>query len=206
MELVREEMQTQLSSAELEAQKHNAMIKERYRRLQNAEADQFAAVENAVRAETPVQEEPALYISPSAVNTAVLEQAPTVTEYISPTASALFTTEKFERMTAYEEPTVQAAPVIKTAAAVSTQAQYSLSPLAKAVMAVFTFVIVAMLTMICVNTHMLSQKRIKIKNLEEKKEQLVEQYEDIQRRIEAAQSEETIRDYALSQGMVQTGN
>jgi molecular chaperone GrpE len=56
MELVSEK-QTQLSSAELEAQQHNAMIKERYRRLQNAVADQFAAVENAVHAETPVKEE-----------------------------------------------------------------------------------------------------------------------------------------------------
>ncbi len=204
MELLREQ-QTQLSSAELEAQKHNAMIKERYRRLQNAVADQFAAVENAVHAETPVKEESVTYISPAAVNTAVLEQEPTVTEYISPVANALFTTEKFERM-AVEEPVRQAAPAVKTQAAVSTQAQYSLSPLAKVVMAVFTCVIVAMLTMICINTHMLSQKRIKIQNLEQKKEQLTEQYENIQRRIEAAQSEEAIREYALSQGMVQSGN
>ena len=204
MELLREE-QIQLSSAEVEAQKHNAMIKERYRRLQNAVADQFAAVENAVQTETPVKEESVTYISPSAVNTAVLEEEPTVTEYISPAANALFTTEKFERMTV-EEPVRQAAPTPVAAAVVSTQAQYSLSPLAKVVMAVFTFVIVAMLTMICVNTHLLSQKRIKIQNLEEKKEQLMQQYDDIQRRIEAAQSEEAIRDYALSQGMVQAGN
>jgi cell division protein FtsL len=134
-----------------------------------------------------------------------LEEEPTVTEYISPAANALFTTEKFERMTV-EEPVRQAAPTPVAAAVVSTQAQYSLSPLAKVVMAVFTFVIVAMLTMICVNTHLLSQKRIKIQNLEEKKEQLMQQYDDIQRRIEAAQSEEAIRDYALSQGMVQAGN
>lgn len=205
MELLREE-QVQVSSAELEAQKHNAMIKERYRRLQNAVADQFAAVENAVHAEAPVKEEPAIYISPSAVNnTAVLEQEPKVTEYISPAASVLFTTEKFERITA-EEPAVEVAPTPVASAVVSTQAQYSLTPLAKVVMAVFTFVIVAMLTMICINTHMLGQKRVKIQNLEEKKEQLMEQYEDIQRRIEAAQSEEAIREYALSQGMVHTGN
>ena len=204
MELVSEK-QTQLSSAELEAQQHNAMIKERYRRLQNAVADQFAAVENAVHAETPVKEETAAYINPSEANTAVLEQEPTVTEYISPMANVLFTTEKFERLTV-EEPVRPVAPVVKAQAVVSTQAQYSLTAFAKAAMAVFAMVIVAMLTMICVNTHMISQKRIKIQNLEEKKEQLAEHYEDIQRRIEAAQSEEAIREYALSQGMVQSGN
>ena len=204
MELVSEK-QTQVSSAELEAQQHNAMIKERYRRLQNAVADQFAAVENAVHAETPVKEETATYINPSEVNAAVLEQEPTVTEYISPMANVLFTTEKFERLTV-EEPVRPAAPVVKAQAVVSTQAQYSLTAFAKAAMAVFAMVIVAMLTMICINTHMISQKRIKIQNLEKKKEQLAEHYEDIQRRIEAAQSEETIREYALSQGMVQSGN
>ncbi|MBR2442400.1 MAG: hypothetical protein IKB20_04990 [Clostridia bacterium] len=204
MELLREQ-QMQLSNAELEAKQHNAMIKERYRRLQTAVADQFAAVENAVHAEMPVKEETVTYINPSKANTAVLEQEPTVTEYISPMANALFTTEKFERLTV-EEPVRPAAPVAKVQAVVSTQAQYSLSPFAKAAMAIFTMVIVAMLTMICINTHMLTQKRIKIQNLEQKKEQLADRYEDIQRRIEAAQSEEAIREYALSQGMVQSGN
>ena len=54
MELVREKMETQaqvktqVSYVETEAEKHNAMIKERYRRLQDAEAEQFASIaENA---------------------------------------------------------------------------------------------------------------------------------------------------------------
>ena len=42
MELLRENVQTQESNAELEAQKHNAMINERYNRLKNAVANQFA--------------------------------------------------------------------------------------------------------------------------------------------------------------------
>ena len=37
-----EEMKTETMSAVEEAQRHNALIKERYRRLQDAEADQFA--------------------------------------------------------------------------------------------------------------------------------------------------------------------
>ena len=64
------------------------------------------------------------------------------------------------------------------------------------------FVIVAMLTMICINTQIIRQKKIQLKNLEQKKEQLMEQSEEIQRRIEAARSEETIRQYAVENGIL----
>jgi cell division protein FtsL len=83
------------------------------------------------------------------------------------------------------------------------QLGYSLSPLAKLVMAVFTMVIVAMLALICVNTQAINQKTIRIKNLEQQREELMEEHEDVQRRIADAKSEETIREYAQSQGMVQ---
>ena len=181
------------------------MINERYRQLQNAVADQFSndtttkGAESA-QAET-VQEEAPLYISPS--NVATLEQAPRVTEYVAPTAAALFTTQKFEAVKAYEETQVKPVEITAPVQATETAAEvhYSLTPLAKIVMAVFTFVIVAMLTLICVNTQIIRQKKIQLKNLEEKKEQLMEQSEEIQRRIEAAKSEETIRQYAEANGL-----
>ena len=200
MEAVRERMHTQMTEVE-EAQKHNAMINERYRRLQNALADQFANETQEVENKEEVVEEPSLYISPS--NAASVQQVPSVTEYVAPTAAAVFTTQKFQAVQAYE---TQTAPVEFTAPTKATQTaaevHYSLTPLAKIVMAVFTFVIVAMLTMICVNTSIIRQKKIQLKNLEQKKEQLMEKSEDIQRRIEAAQSEETIRQYALANGIV----
>ena len=209
MEAVRERMNTQLTEIE-EAQKHNAMINERYRRLQNAVADQFSNDTTAqetekANAETVAEETP-LYISPS--NTASLEQVPSVTEYVAPAAAALFTTQKFEAIQSYE--TANATPVEFTAPVKATEtaveAHYSLTPLAKIVMAVFTFVIVAMLTLICVNTQIIRQKKIQLKNLEEKKEQLMEQSEEIQRRIEAARSEETIRQYAAENGLLIPAN
>ena len=182
-----------------EAQKHNAMINERYLKLQNAVADQISndIAQKEKQAETVVEETP-LYISPS--NVATLEQAPRVTEYVASTAAALFTTQKFEAVKAYEENAPVEMPAPVQAMETSMEAQYSLSPLAKVVMAVFTFVIVAMLSMICVNTQIIRQKRVQLKNLEEKKEQLMEQSEEIQRRIEAAKSEETIRQYAEANG------
>lgn len=209
MEAVRERMQTQLTDFE-EAQKHNALINERYRRLQNAEADQFSndtaaqSVEN-VKVEPVVAETP-LYISP--LNAATVEQAPQVTEYVAPAASALFTTQKFEAVKAYEAANVAPVEIVEPvkAAEVAIEAHYSLTPLAKVVMAVFTFVIIAMLTMICVNTQIIRQKKIQLKNLEEKKDQLVEQSEEIQRRIEAAKSEEAILKYAEANGLLAPGN
>lgn len=218
MELLREKTQVQISDAELEAQKHNAMISERYKRLQNAVANQFAEdthteerVAESAHANVDAPENTALYISPNnTANTAVYAQNPTVTEYISRASSALFTTEKFDRMQPTQEAQVEVAPVAVAApaqvAAVKMEAQYSLSSMAKIVMAVFTFVIVAMLTLICVNTYTINQKRIRIQNLEEQRAQLVQQSEELQRRIDDATSDETIREYAESQGMVQTGN
>ena len=41
MELFKEDTQVQMSQAELEAQKHNALISERYNRLKNAVANRF---------------------------------------------------------------------------------------------------------------------------------------------------------------------
>lgn len=203
MESVREKLQTQLSETE-EAQRHNAMIQERYRRLQNAVADQFAeetqehVAEKATNISVP--EKTSLYISPSNVNTAALEQTPRVTEYFSLSSSPLFTTEKFERM--QTEEVMAPVEVAKPVQAVSTalQPQYALSSVAKVVMAVFTLVIVAMLTLICINTQLINQKTARIQELEERKEQLMGQYEELQERIELARSEETILEYAQSQG------
>ena len=221
MELLREETQKQVSNAELEAQKHNAMISERYKRLQNAVANQFA--EDIYTEENKTENvygnvnapEKTTYISPNTVNSTTYAQTPTVTEYISRASSALFTTEKFDRMQSVQEEQavadVAVAPSVTVASpvqmtATKTEAQYSLSSMAKMVIAAFSVVIVGMLTLICVNTHTINQKQLRIQELEQRKAELVEQNEAIQRRIENAQSEETIREYAESQGMVQKGN
>ena len=102
------------------------------------------------------------------------------------------------------QPIAIATPV--QSATVKTEAQYSLSSMAKIVMAAFACVIVAMMTLICVNTYAINQKRMRIEELETQKAELVERSQEIQRRIENATSEETIREYAESQGMVKSEN
>lgn len=215
MELVREE--TRVYNVEAEAQKHNALISERYKRLQNMVATQLA--ENTteeqngyVGASAPAQT--SLYVSPNAVNAAAYTVNPTVTEYKSLLDSDLFTTKRFERMQPTQEAPVQQAvisePVAVTAPVESVEmkreAQYSLSSMAKVAIAVFTFTVVAMLTLISANTYAINQKQLNIQSLETRRAELVEQNAQLQRRIEDATSEETIREYAESQGMVQKGN
>lgn len=205
---------TQVSMPQTEEQRiHNAMIRERYRRLQNAEADQFASEPKAQTVTQPVR---ASVLTPERpmVETPAVEQVPKVTEFVptpTRTQSPVFTTEKFaatQEQTATYTPPQQVAemPVelyTPTATATAVEAQYSLSRMAKLVMAAFTALVVVMLTLISVNSSIIRQKQIRIRNLEQKKEQLLEQNEEIQRRIQMAQSEETIREYALSQGMIQ---
>lgn len=199
------ERQDELTEAEKE-RIHNERRSENYYKLTNMMFEQFGkeTVEEAV--EEPVVEEPPLYISP--MNVGRLEQAPQVTEYAVPKA-AVFTTQKFANLEQnmqmpVEIPTEVVAPVqsVKTEMA----AVYSLNPLAKMIIVAFTFLVVAMLTMICVNTQIIRQKSVRIKNLEEKKEQLLQEVQEINARIEAAQSEETIRRYAIENGMLSPAN
>lgn len=206
MELVRERQMTQEVSTEREA--HNAQISERYRRLQSAEADQFASQHEAPVA---TQVEAPLYLSPAS-DTPAMQQTPAVTDYVREgAASTLFTAEKFNNMEGFGveaemvAPT-HAEPVYEQATATAAVERYALTPLAKIVMAIFTVVVVAMLAMIGVNSRIISQKKLQVKNLEQKREQLIERHEEIQERIEVAQSEESIRAWAESQGMVQAGN
>lgn len=228
MELVRERENAQLTNTELEAQQHNAQISERYKKLQDAMADQFSsemyeAPREEVRASVATLERGGVLPT---YETPVVEQSPEVRDY-APVgiAASVFTAEKFdtlERQTEQAAATVvqpvgdvtataptYVAPVIEekpmAQVEIGTQAQYALTPLAKVVMAVFSVVVVGMLCLIGVNSSIISKKKIKIKNLEKKKEQLIEQHDEIQKRIEAAQSEEAILEWAQSQGMTANG-
>ena len=201
MNMLRE--RTELQKAEAErAQKHNESINENFLKIKNLVHAQFEEDEAqdvaAEVVEEPIVEEAPLYISPS--NVARLEQAPLVTEYASPMAAAVFTTQKYEMAKENMQPVEFTAPVQATERAV--EVSYALTPLAKVIMAAFTFVVVAMLAMICMNTQIIRQKRIRLQNLEEQKEELVNEVAEIEQRIEAAKSEEAIRQYALENGIV----
>ena len=197
-----------------QAELHNAGIRERYRRLRDAEERQFAqTTQNAaaytVRASVIAPERP-VYTAP-VEEVPVVEQTPQVTEFVRERIDApVFTTEKFnaipEEMTAFapvaDFQTMQA-PADFVARETAAEVSYSISPFAKRALAVFGAVVTVMLSVISVNSHLINQKNIKIRNLEQKRQELVEKNEEIQRRIENAKSEDVVREYLIEKGMIQ---
>ena len=198
MTMLRERAELLKSEAE-KAQKHNDSINENFEKIKNlvhAQFDEEEIEDVATEEVVDVVEEAPLYISPA--NVTKLEQAPLVTEYAAPTMETTVATQTYEMSQSNVEMVTPPVQEMERA----TQTVYSLTPLAKVVMAAFTCVAIAMLSLIAMNTQIIRQKKMRIQNLEEKKQQLVEKSQEIQRRIEAAQSEEAIRQYALENGIV----
>ncbi len=180
---------TKIENAEKE--QHNAMINERYRQLLDAVEDQFSTLAQTEYNAAPAKEE-----------TPAVAQTPSVKEYTpSALASSLFTAERFERIEELQE---KKAPEVKAVvkAAPTSVAQYSLTPLAKAAMAIFTLLVIAMLALIGINSQIIQRKSVRLKNLEEQKQELMEQNEEIKRYIEELQTEESIIQRAIEAGLL----
>lgn len=211
-----------------EARKHNAMIRERYRLLQNAEEAQlektFAEAELQKRAEqftapaAPV--EPVVPAAPEAPAAPVVK---TQERAVPLTAQQkdLFTADTFRRVVsgaAEAQAAVQTpvqAPAFRPVyvpgeakeqvKAVEKSAEkalesYSLTNAAKAVIAAVAAFVVLLIALIGVNTRILNAKGAELTMLEEKKAELVEQSRELANRIEKATSEETIAAWAQANG------
>ena len=214
MELVREYQKTQFTNTETEAQKHNAQIRERYNRLLSAEADQLASETYAqaptqsvhasvIAPETPVQ------VTPVTAETPVLEQVPQVTEFVREQVTAsVFTTEKFERLqennpvmnsvAAEMVAPTYVAPVFQSAAAVEVE-HYALSSFAKKVLAGVGAAVVALVAVIGINTHIINNKKVELRQLRSRQQELVNENARLQQEIEIATSVDTIRAWAEQQ-------
>lgn len=189
-----------------EAELHNAQINERYQRLLNAEAEQFAEITerqtertyqtraNVLAPEKPVSETP------------VYEQTPQVKEYTREAVSTpVFTTEKYNVTTqpqAIEATTVMPvqAPVMQ--ASVAVEPQYSLTTFAKLVMVAVAMVVTLMFTIIGINSSIIARNYAQLNALQEQRAELVEENGEIMRRIEEATSEDAIRAWANEKGMI----
>ena len=179
---------------------HNSKINERYKEILGTVEGQFGKEETETTATySPVMDAPA----------PTVEQAPRVTEYTpSGVAASLFTTETLDRMAAKPvEDTFAPTVIMPQAVEVATpvmekEASYSLTPMAMVVMAVFTAVVVIMLALIGMNTQTIQRKSLRLKNLEEKKQELIERNEEVQRYIEELQTEESIIKRATEAGLL----
>lgn len=211
-----------------EARRHNAMIRERYRLLQNAEEAQlektFAEAELQKRAEqftapaAPVEPVvPAVPEAPAAPVVKTQERAVPLTAQ----QKDLFTADTFRRVVsgaAEAQAAVQTpvqAPAFRPVyvqgeakeqvKAVEKSAgkaleSYSLTNAAKAVIAAVAAFVVLLIALIGVNTRILNAKGAELTMLEEKKAELVEQSRELANRIEKATSEETIAAWAQANG------
>lgn len=224
MEVVLEKPATTQAEKTSEAQEHNALIKERYRKLQSAEADQFSAPSDSALHEQSIRAErsASTVFAPIFGATATMEQTPQVTEYVRPTeyvreAESLFTTDKFEKLQntfAEEIPAETIAPTFVTDVTtvaptmkenVAVREGYSLNSIAKFAIGVFAALVICSMTLIGVNSNTIQQRNLRLRELEQKQQELIEQNQEIERRIADAKSDETIFRYAESQGMIQNG-
>ncbi|MBQ9729527.1 MAG: hypothetical protein IJV80_01820 [Clostridia bacterium] len=169
---------------DLQAELHNAQIRERFRELQQAQESQFKSVFGESGASN--------FSAPTA--SVAVEEKPAV-------AAELFTTATLDRVIEHA-PVQEVSQIQETEAVAET---FTVSRLAKVVAGAFAAVCVAMVAMICVNTQVIRQKTERLEQLNVEKTQLAQEDAAIQSRIENARSEEAIRAYVESLG-VNAGN
>ncbi len=182
-----------------EKEQHNAGISDRFARIFDTVAEQFGTPEIQEN-----QREATTYATPARVSeTPEMEQTPIVRDYApSALAASVFSTDKFEQIEEFRrEERVQIAPP-QVVAKEAVAEKYTLTPLAKVALAIFTLLVIAMLALIGVNSQILQRKSVQLRNLEQTKERLTEENEEIQRYIRELQSEESIMQRASEAGLL----
>ena len=192
-----------------ERELHNAMIAERYKEMLGVvegQIDENKPVFNAAPAYAPVVETPTF--TPT-YNAPVMQQIPQVTEY-APTgiAASLFTTETLDRIAprhtvdTFAPTYVAPQPIVEEEVVAVKEERYALSQAAKVAIAAFAAVVVTMLTLIGVNTQTIHNKNARLQNLAEKKQELIERNQEMQRYIAELQTEESIIQRATEAGLL----
>jgi cell division protein FtsB len=200
MEMVRERTIAQERVVSKEEQEHNARISERYLQLKNAVEDQFAQKTPEMTVESSVYTSDVAVQTPSFAYTPAVEQRPQVTEYIRNLRQSIFTSETFTGVSTENQQ--ETAQITQNPAKAVVAEGYCLTTFAKAVMAAFALVVIALMAWIGANTQMLEQKSVRLNSLQAQRQELVQRNQELTSRIEEAKSEESIRQYAESRGMV----
>lgn len=201
-------LENRANTAEKEAELHNRLIKERYERLLKAEEDQLnesflkAENENVVRGSATLAPERPVE---RPVEPPVERPTETPTFSHERIQSSLFTTETLDRQIAAEQRFAQevAAPVVRTQVVEREKTEnYVFSNTAKAVAAVFAAVVIVLLAIIGINSRVIENKRIKIRRLEDKRQELIEKEEDLQAQTDEMTSFEYVKQWAERNGFV----
>ena len=183
-----------------EAEAHNAKINDMYALLQNAESEQleqlWAEAKQSPRGSVVAPERPA--------EKTAYEHTPVRSDLFTPAALD----KTLERNAPVYTPNynvytpVQVAPTVPQTA-VEAETTFSLTAAAKKAIAIFASAATVMMTMICVNTHMINAREAEIARLEANNASARVRLAQIQEDIEYYSSEEVIRQWAEENGLVQ---
>ena len=181
------------------AVEHNALIKERYQRLQSLEETQIAeALYQAPKASVLAPERPAQAQSP-------------VQHVQERDVSSVFTVETLDRTLQSHAPVAEVAPVVEVLPVAQTPVEIKaqevqkieLSRFAKVFMCACAAVVTLLLCLICVFTQVISAKQVELSALEGRTAQLREEYSRIVSEKEEIMTDmEAIEEYAHAHGMI----
>ncbi len=177
-----------------EAELHNSRINNMYTILQNAESEQLERLweeaKHAPQASVLAPEKPA--------------EVPTYEH--TPVESDLFTPATLDRTIERSVPLYPAYQPAPTEVAVEAEKEeftYSLTSMAKKAIAIFASAAAVMMTLICVNTHIINLRRAEIRELEQSNANARIAIARLEEEIAEARSEETIREWALQEGLIE---
>lgn len=205
------------------AAKHNALIKERYEKLRSTEETQlYESFTEAEREKAYAQ-----YAAPRASAVLAPERPAEVFKPVdnepvfthTRVDSPLFTAETLERtlFEGREEAAEAPAPVADMQATAQSNAfeaiyempasvyrseEYSLNKAAKGALAAFGAVVVAMLSVVCLNTQNIHKKNLKLRRLEEQRAELESRDKDLDERIKEATSFDHVSEWAKNNGFI----
>lgn len=181
-----------------EAELHNARINNMYTILQNAESEQLERLweeaKHAPQASVLAPEKP------------VEAPAEVPTYEHTPVESDLFTPATLDRTIERSVPLYPAYQPAPTEVAVEAEKEeftYSLTSMAKKAIAIFASAAAVMMTLICVNTHVINLRRAEIRELEQSNANARVAIARLEEEIAEARSEETIREWALTEGLIE---
>jgi cell division protein FtsL len=181
-----------------EAELHNARINNMYTILQNAESEQLERLweeaKHAPQASVLAPEKPV----------EVPAEVPTYEH--TPVESDLFTPATLDRTIERSVPLYPAYQPAPTQVAVEAEKEeftYSLTSMAKKAIAIFASAAAVMMTLICVNTHVINLRRAEIRELEQSNANARVAIARLEEEIAEARSEETIREWALQVGLIE---
>ena len=177
-----------------EAELHNSRINNMYTILQNAESEQLERLweeaKNAPQASVLAPEKP--------VETPTYEHTPVESDLFTPA-----TLDRTIERSVPLYPAYQPAPTQVAVEAEQEEYTFSLTSMAKKAIAIFASAATVMMTLICVNTHIINQRRAEINALELSNANARVAIAQLEEQIAIESSEESIYQWALAEGLIE---